>query len=226
MKPTISIIIPAYNAGKYIAEALGSVHAAGSGTSFDTEIIVVNDGSIDGTADKISGEDVILLEKERGGAASARNAGLRVSSGELIAFLDADDVYMPGALDAMYSVLRENDADAVFAMTEDFVSPELTAEEKDGLPVRRQPYSGIMPGCSLIRRQVFDTIGFFNENLSSGETVEWLMKLKDSGRKTVQVEQVVVKRRIHLTNTGRTQRMREMQNYAAVLRMRNRKKQK
>lgn len=217
----ISVIIPAYNAEKYIAEAIDSVYAAFM--DLPAEIIVVNDGSTDGISEAVSGRDIILLKKERGGAASARNAGFRASSGELIAFLDADDVYVPGALDLMYSVLEGQKADAVFAMAQDFISPELSEEEKTGLPVRARPYAGGLPGCSLIRRQVFDEIGFFNETMKSGETVEWMMKLRDSGLKTVQLEQTVLKRRIHLTNTGRTQRMQEMQNYAAALRMRNRK---
>jgi glycosyltransferase involved in cell wall biosynthesis len=224
MKPKISVIIPACNAQKYISEAIDSVSAAS--TSIPLEIIVVNDGSTDGTSDIVSSMNAILLEKEKGGAASARNAGLKASSGELIAFLDADDVYAPDALDMMYRTLCGYSADAVFAMTEDFVSPDLSEEERTGLPVRRRPYAGILPGSSLIRRQVFDKIGFFNETLSSGETVEWLMKLNDSGLKTVQMEQTVLNRRIHLTNTGRLHRMQEMQNYAAVLRMRNKKKQK
>nr|MCR5372336.1 glycosyltransferase family 2 protein [Solobacterium sp.] len=97
MKPKISVIIPACNAQKYISEAIDSVSAAS--TSIPLEIIVVNDGSTDGTSDIVSSMNAILLEKEKGGAASARNAGLKASSGELIAFLDADDVYAPDALD-------------------------------------------------------------------------------------------------------------------------------
>jgi hypothetical protein len=81
--------------------------------------------------------------------------GLRAVTGQLILLLDADDVLTDGALHAMYAALGEG-ADAVFAMAEDFISPELTEAQKAELRPRPAPYGGVLPGCSLIRRQVFD----------------------------------------------------------------------
>lgn len=217
MSETLSVIIPAHQAEKYIAQAVDSVRR--QTWAGETEIIVIDDGSTDNTAQAAEALGVKLLRKAQGGAASARNAGLRVATGELILLLDADDVLTDGALNAMYDALTGG-ADAVFAMAEDFISPELTEAQKAELKPRPAPYGGVLPGCSLIRRQVFDTIGLFDDTMKSGETVAWQLKLRDAGIKTAQIPTVTLKRRLHLTNTGRVQQKQEMANYAALLRKR------
>lgn len=217
MSETLSVIIPAHQAEKYIAQAVSSVRA--QNWAGETEIIVIDDGSTDGTAAAAEALGVKVIRKAQGGAASARNEGLRAATGELIALLDADDVLTDGALHAMYEALCGG-ADAVFAMAEDFVSPELTDAQKAELKVRPAAYGGVLPGCSLIRRRVFDTVGLFDDTMKSGETVAWQLKLRDAQIKTAQISVVTLKRRLHLTNTGRLQQKQEMANYAALLRKR------
>lgn len=217
MSETLSVIIPAYQAEKYIAQAVDSVRR--QTWSGEMEIIVVDDGSTDNTARAAQVLGAKLLQKAQGGAASARNAGLRVATGELILLLDADDLLTDDALNAMYGVLADG-VDAVFAMAEDFISPELTEAQKAELKSRSAPYGGVLPGCSLIRRQVFDTVGLFDDTMKSGETVAWQLKLRDAGIQTAQIPTVTLKRRLHLTNTGRVQQKQEMANYAALLRKR------
>jgi glycosyltransferase involved in cell wall biosynthesis len=218
----ISVIIPAYQAEKYIAQAVESVRSQNYAGAM--EIIVIDDGSADNTAAAAEALGVTVLRKAQGGAASARNEGLRTASGSLVLLLDADDVLTEGALQAMLQAMEENNEDAVSAMAEDFVSPELTEAEKAELKPRTAPYGGVLPGCSLIRRSVFDTVGLFDDTMKSGETVAWLLKLRDMGIKTNQISVVTLKRRLHLTNTGRTQQKQEMANYAALLRKRMMKK--
>jgi len=222
MPKTLTVIIPAYLAEKYIAQAVGSVRA--QNWAGQTQIIVIDDGSADNTAAAAEALGVTVIRKSQGGAASARNMGLRQATGQLIALLDADDVFTDGALDAMYAAMEEKGVDAVFAMAEDFISPELTDAQKAELKPRTAPYGGVLPGCSLIRRQVFDTLGLFDDTMKSGETVAWLLKLRDAGVKTAQIPNVTLRRRLHLTNTGRTQQKQEMANYAALLRKRMMKK--
>ena len=217
MPESISVIIPAHQAEKYIAQAVDSVRRqcwAG-----EMEIVVVDDGSADATAEVAQTLGVNVLRKPQGGAASARNMGLRTAAGQLILLLDADDLLTDGALDAMYDALAGG-VDAVFAMAEDFISPELTDAEKAELKPRPTPYGGVLPGCSLIRKSVFDAIGLFDDTMKSGETVAWQMKLRDAGIKTAQIPTVMLKRRLHLTNTGRLHKAREMADYAALLRKR------
>lgn len=217
MCETLSVIIPAHQADKYIAQAVDSVRR--QGWTGKTEIIVIDDGSTDNTVQVAQALGVRLLQKPQGGAASARNAGLRIAAGDLILLLDADDVLNDGALSAMYDALADDTA-AVFALAEDFISPELTDGQKAQLLPRPTPYGGVLPGCSLIRRQVFDAIGLFDDTMKSGETVAWQLKLRDARIKTVQIPVVTLKRRLHLTNTGRLHQNREMSDYAALLRKR------
>ena len=222
MPETLSVIIPAYQAEKYIAQAVDSVRA--QNWDGNTEIIVIDDGSADRTAAAAEALGVSVIRKTQGGAASARNEGLRTATGELILLLDADDVLTGGALAAMYGAMKEQGVDAVFAMAEDFISPELTEAQKAELKPRAAAYGGVLPGCSLIRRQVFETVGLFDDTMKSGETVAWQLKLRDGGIRTAQIPTVTLKRRLHLTNTGRVQQKQEMANYAALLRKRMMKK--
>lgn len=113
---------------------------------------------------------------------------------------------------------------AVFGMAEDFISEELSEQQKKTLKMREGAYKGVLPGCTLLKKEVFDCVGLFDEALKSGETVSWQMKLRESGIRTVNIEQTVLKRRLHLTNTGRLNPQQEMKNYAALLRERMKKK--
>ena len=218
MAEKLSVIIPAFEAEKYIAQAVNSVRA--QNWPGETEIIVIDDGSGDGTVAAAEALGVTVLKKNRGGAASARNEGLRQATGALICLLDADDVLTEGALDALYGAMTEKGLDAVFAMAEDFISPELTDAQKAELKPRAAAYGGVLPGCSLIRKTVFDTVGLFDDTMKSGETVAWQMALRDGGIPTAQIPFVTLQRRLHLTNTGRVQQKQEMANYAALLRKR------
>ncbi len=106
--PNISVIMPAYNAEKYIREAIGSVL---SQTFEDWELIVIDDGSIDETPGIVSEFDdprIIYFRQSNSGEASARNVGLDQARGEYIAFLDADDIYLPNALYDLQIFLAEN----------------------------------------------------------------------------------------------------------------------
>ena len=186
----------------------------------ELEIIVIDDGSDDNTAKvaKDSGATVVL-QKSNGGAASARNIGIRNAKGEFIFFLDADDVLTENALDNLYDPFINDDSlTATFALTEDFVSPELNDAEKARLVPRTAPYGGILPGCALFRKEVFETAGLFSEELKSGETIEWMIRMQRKQLKTVKIGVVTLKRRIHLNNTGRKKREEEIKNYAAILR--------
>lgn len=215
---SVSVIIPAYESENYIAQAVDSV--VRQKWAGEMEIIVIDDGSSDRTAQAARRPGVQVLRKARGGASSARNAGLKAAKGELILLLDADDVLTEGALNAMYQALCESGAGVVFAMAEDFISPELSDSQKAALRPRPNAYGGVLPGCSLIRREVFETVGMFDDTMKSGETVAWQMKLRDAGIRTAKIPTVTLKRRLHLTNTGRLRQKQEMADYAALLRKR------
>lgn len=218
----ISFIIPVYNGEKYLAEAIDSV--IGQSYSCDMEIIVSDDGSTDESCRIAREKKVILLEGgERRGAAFARNRGVEAATGNFLMFLDADDVLEPEALEKLITAMEKNGADMAFGNARDFVSPELTEEQRKTFSVRDN-YSGILPGCALIRKEVFDRVGPFDEKLSSGETVAWLALAQDNEIRSTQIDTITLNRRLHLTNTGRVSRKTEMTNYAAILRQRLMKK--
>lgn len=218
----ISVIIPAYQAEQYLPEAVASVRS--QNWPGGLEVIIVDDGSCDGTFAQAQRLGDAALTKERGGAASARNLGLRTASGELVLLLDADDRLTPDALARLYAPhRRQPELAAVFGLAQDFISPELTEEQRRGLRVRLGSYGGVLPGCALIRRSVFEEIGLFDEALQSGETVAWQMKLRESGQLLLSIDAVTLERRLHLSNTGRLAPRQELGNYAAILRKRMRR---
>src|SRR2546423_12851996 len=123
--PLLSVVIPTWNRARLVGEAVESALAQMDGR---VEVIVVDDGSTDDTAGELArrfGTRVnVLRMPRRGGIGAARNAGAREASGELVAFLDSDDLWLPGKLDAELRVFeRFPDAEAV-------VSDSLTFEEQ------------------------------------------------------------------------------------------------
>ena len=218
-KQTISVIIPAWNAEKYLPVCIEALQR--QSLKAELQILLADDGSQDCTASLAQKLGLEVLKLNHGGAARARNEALRQARGSYIYFLDADDVPTEDALETMMGPLLEDEKlGAVFAKARDFISPELTEQEHRGLRARPMAYSGVLPGCSLIRREVFAQIGYFDESLSSGETVAWMMKLRDAGIRTMQLAEITLNRRIHLNNTGNRDAQGEAANYAAILRAR------
>ena len=106
--PIVSVIIPTYNAKELLAEAIGSVL---SQTLADLEVVVIDDGSTDGTDEAVNAIDdprIRFFHKDNGGVSSARNAGLDKATGQFIAFLDSDDLYTPEYLETMVSAMENN----------------------------------------------------------------------------------------------------------------------
>lgn len=197
----ISVIIPVYNGERYLAEALDSVLAQ----KYDKmEMIVVDDGSTDGTS-KIahSYKDVMYLRQSRQGAAAARNNGVMQARGEFLAFLDADDLWMPDKTKKQISVLRADaQLDMVFGHVEQFYSPELEALLKNKIKIVQTVMPGYIPGAMLIKKETFLNVGLFNPDLKLGEFIDWYLRAQHSGLKDSMLPDIVLKRRIHDANTG------------------------
>ena len=103
--PTVSVVIPAYNAAWCVHKAIDSVLAQ---DFRDLEVVVVNDGSTDDTMAVLRryGDSIQVVSQSNGGMSSARNAGIRASRGEFLAFLDSDDWWLPGKLRGQVELLR------------------------------------------------------------------------------------------------------------------------
>lgn len=224
--PELSVLIPMYNAGSYVVEAIRSVRAQG----IPLELIVIDDGSTDLCASEawraLSGEDnclSALVRLPHRGQASARNLGLSLARGKLLFFLDADDYLTDGALDAMLRAAGGAPAaQLISAMCEDFISPELPEEEAVKLKINAAPYRRMLAGCMLMRRELFDRLGCFDEGLASSETAQWVLKLRDAGIPICEIDKVTLKRRYHMSNLGRLQRKTQLESYMSIIKNRRR----
>jgi glycosyltransferase involved in cell wall biosynthesis len=195
----VSVVVAAFEEEAFVAEALESVLAQ---TYRPVEVIVVDDGSGDGTAEIAAAHGVCVLRRSHRGAAAARNAGLAVARGEYWTIFDADDVMPPERLARQVAHLEEHpELGVVLGLTEAFVSPG------EPRPAHYNPAwdHGPFPACAgtmLARRTVLDAVGPFDETRRLTCDVEWLARVKDAGVRAGQVDHVSLRYRIHRGNTS------------------------
>ncbi len=223
----VSVLIPMYQAGRYIEEAVRSVFAQ---PERSLELIIVDDGSTDGCAS--AAEDALrafekdprparLIRMPHRGQAAARNTALASSSGEWIFYLDADDVLTEGALAALLRGAAEMpEAGIICGMCRDFISPELSPEEKARLQTEPLPYHRMLSGCTLVRRSLYGLVGPYNETLPSSETAEWMLRAQDAGALVHEIGDVTMRRRYHANNFGRRDRDTQLKSYMEIIRLR------
>jgi glycosyltransferase involved in cell wall biosynthesis len=195
-RKTISAIIPVFNGEATIAAAIDS--ALAQEFDGDIEVIVVNDGSTDATSsvlDAYRGR-VTVLDRVNGGPAAARNAGVRASHAEYIAFLDADDIWMPGKLEKTLAAL-DSDSGAAMVYTNasmmaangEMLGVTYTPENERRAPAMEDMLSGlwnILPSTALVKRATFDAIGGFHEAFATGhpqwEDSYFMLVAREHGR--------------------------------------------
>jgi glycosyltransferase involved in cell wall biosynthesis len=214
--PLFSVIIPAYNAEHYLADAITSILQQRAGSY---EIILVDDGSTDNTAKVAKGfaKEVHYHAQPNTGSGAARNTGVQVAKGRFLSFLDADDLWSQDKLTHQLSQFDQKpDLDMVFGHVEQFISPELTEMLHLQTPALTKAMPGHHVGTMMIKRESFFRVGMFREDLSIGETVDWFGRAQDLDLNTFVMPQVVMKRRIHLTNQMRGKQA-QYHKYAAVL---------
>ncbi len=181
MQKRISVVIPSYNAAPYLGEAIESVLAQGRD---DVEIIVVNDGSTDNTAEvaRKYGDRIVYIEQDNQGVAGARNTGILAAQGDYIALLDADDAYYPGALDNMAGYLDQHpDIGLVCGdlMMFDETGDLHLASASGGKPQNPANFRwevatyNLNNSAVMVRREAFDKVGLFEPRLRIGE--DWMM---------------------------------------------------
>ena len=187
----VSVVIPAFNAGAYIGEAIQSVLRQAVPP---IEVIVVDDGSTDETRAVVETfAGVTVISRANGGIGAARNTGIEEAHAPFLAFLDADDVWPDGRLQALLAAMEANPgAEAAFGQTIQF------GEGRDD----SAPQPGHLASGMLIRREAFDRVGRFNETLKVGEFIDWWARAQEAGIRSVAIPDVVLRRRIHTTNTG------------------------
>jgi len=203
----VSVIIPVYNGAAFLAAALASVAAQDYAA---VEIIVVDDGSTDGSADIAAATpSVRCLRQERRGPAAARNAGVASSSGTFLAFLDADDLMPAHKLTTQVGYLQAHaDVDCVLGRQDLRTESGVTAP---GWATAPDAGTLVQPMSMVIRRVLFDAVGPFDEGLGPGgangnaesfdaSDTDWQLRLRELGAPVVLLDDVVLIRRLHGAN--------------------------
>ncbi|MCT7955975.1 glycosyltransferase family 2 protein [Laspinema palackyanum] len=183
--PTISVIIPAYNAEKFIK---GTIISVLNQTFRDLELIVINDGSTDGTLEVVSSFDdarVQVFSYPNSGPQKSRNRGIDKARGEYLSFLDADDLWTPDKLERQLQALQDNPDAAVAYSWTDFIN-----ESGERLPggqhfkFTKDVYERLLLGDfigsgsnPLIRREALLSVGPFDESLVGGQDWEMWLRL-------------------------------------------------
>ena len=206
---TVSVIIPAYNVGRFVQDAVGSALAQ---TYAACEIVVVDDGSTDDTRERVAafGPRVTLIRQANAGAATARNTGVRRSRGAYVAFLDADDVWLPDKVARVMDVLeRDPTAGAAYhgyAATDEAGSvvgqPVVPTHDGDVLePLFFGCFFG--PPMVIVRRTCLDQVGLFEPALRLGQDWDLFLRIALAGYRVRCVPEVLVRCRTHGGNSTR-----------------------
>lgn len=210
MKPNVSVVIPAYNAMKFLPQ---TVESALHQTYTDFEILIINDGSSDDIvswATQLTTPKVKLITQENQGQAGARNTGIRLSQGQYIAFLDADDVWEPTKLEKQVAAFLNNPELGlvdVWVMTVDEQGKLLSRIEVfyDEGSVWHQMLEEnlVMCGSSpMVRRDCFETVGLFDLDIQGPE--DWHMWTRIAAHYPLKViKEHLVHYRQHSSSTTR-----------------------
>jgi glycosyltransferase involved in cell wall biosynthesis len=199
-------MIGVYNGAPYLGEAIESVL---SQDYEPIELIVVDDGSTDGSAEVARGfPGIRVVSQENGGNGAARNRAVEEAAGELYAFLDADDRFVPGKLSLQKAALDADPGlDMVFGHVREFLSPELDEATRASLrPPAAGPMPWTAPNLMLIRHESFHRVGPFATDIRVGVTVDWFARAAEAGLRQLILPEIVLERRLHTQNNGLRER--------------------
>jgi len=196
----ISVIIPVYNGAAYLEEAVASIRRQAFAVD---EIVVVDDGSTDGSAALAAtlGEDVRVVSQDNAGPAAARNRGIEMARNEIIAFLDADDLWPDDKLALQLPVLLRDPAiDMVLGLLQYFRDNPSAPGGRETLP----PIFLFVVGCGIYRKRIFDAVGLFEETMRFAEDTDWFLRSREANIRMKVVKAASILYRRHETNITNT----------------------
>jgi len=182
-----SIIIPLYNKEKSICSTIESVI---NQTYTNFELIIINDGSTDNSLDKarsFKDKRIAFFDKPNGGVSSARNKGIELSRNELIIFLDADDLWLPYCLEEFIKLLTELPEADVYCTNYNMTGKNLIGSDQryyvedyfytSAFYMAKWSIPIFLTGCVLIKKNLFEKVGFFNQGITHGEDLDMWERL-------------------------------------------------
>jgi len=224
--PKVSVVIPAYNISAYIAETLDSVLAQ---TYKNYEIILINDGSKDTkeleAALKPYFDYIVYAQQENSGASQARNTAISLSRGELIAFLDGDDIWLPRFLESQVDFLEKNNLEMAYCDAKIFGEPlfegrTFMQDSPSGGEVT--PISLINTDCNVItsgtilKKDLLEKSGLFDVSIRRAQDFDLWFRLAKDGAKIGYSREVLIKYRVRSDNLSGTNIDRAERNIRAL----------
>lgn len=196
----VSVVIPVHNGERFVCEAIAS--ALGQ-TGVSVEVIVVDNLSTDRTREVVEGAyggAVTLASEPQPGPAAARNRGARLATGTYLAFLDADDVWMPDKLERqIHELVTRPGIDLVFSHCQEFHDSGLAPEQRARFQCRREPYPHLSASTLVLKRETFERVGEF-PNVRAGEFIAWFGWAQTLGLRVFVMPDVSARRRVHGKN--------------------------
>jgi glycosyltransferase involved in cell wall biosynthesis len=203
----VSVVMPVFNGAQFIAEAIESILGQ---TLLPGELIVVDDGSVDESAalvQEITTTATLPIRytyQSNQGAGAARNCGIGMAAGSLIAFLDQDDVWSPDKLAHQTALLHQNpEAGYATACVEFFLEPGITPPAWVRPERLQGPQPSFLPSCLVVRKATFARIGCFDPALRISNDTDWVARAKEAGVIPVVAQAALVRHRIHAGNHSR-----------------------
>jgi glycosyltransferase involved in cell wall biosynthesis len=192
-RPTVTALVPVWNGTAFLGEALDSILAQQPAVD---EVVVVDDGSTDGSGDvaRSYGARVRCVRRAHAGLAATRNAAVREAQSDLVAFLDADDLWPPGRIARLLAALgAEPGCGIVQGRLQRMVRDEQTMQWQ----LVNESWRAPNVATALIRREVFALVGPFDEGVAGADDVDWLLRAKERGVREAQVDAVTLLYRRH-----------------------------
>jgi glycosyltransferase involved in cell wall biosynthesis len=201
----VDVVIAVMDGLPYVVETVESVLAQEGVTAF---VIVVDDGSSDGTPERLALMDARRVRVISGhgheSTCAARNRGIAASSAPWLAFLDADDLWPPRRTSDLLAVIQDPEEDIAVGYVEEFTGEAPAVGH--GAPASPGSRVGLCVGGTLTSRRLLDRVGYFDESLRVGEYVDWLARARSLGMRERVSPTVSLLRRVHDRNTSRERR--------------------
>lgn len=222
--PLISVIVPVYNGENFLPEAINSIRQQ---NYTPLEIIIVDDGSTDNTAQVADtlGSDIRYIRQKNAGPAAARNAGLRIARGEVIAFLDVDDLWPPNKLEIQLARLQEDpQPDIVLGRVQFLKLPgaediNIQFESPDNTLVNAYLGSGVF------KKSIFEKVGMFDASLRYSEDQDWFLRAREQQASIIILKEITLYYRLHQNNMTRNKNTVDLQIVSVLKKSLDRRRQ-